>query len=46
MMTETKERRLPVGIQSFVEIRKKNYLYADKTGLVWDLSTKATNTIF
>lgn len=28
-------RRLPVGIQSFVEIRTKNYVYVDKTDIVW-----------
>ncbi len=46
MMTETKERRLPVGIQSFVEIRKKNYLYVDKTGLVWELVNKGNKYNF
>ena len=38
MMTETSERRLPVGIQSFEKIRKENYLYVDKTDLVWSLA--------
>ena len=38
MMTETSERRLPVGIQSFEKIRKENYLYVDKTDLVWKLA--------
>ena len=37
-MTETSERRLPVGIQSFEKIRKENYLYVDKTDLVWSLA--------
>ena len=37
-MTETSERRLPVGIQSFEEIRKEKYLYVDKTDLVWNLA--------
>lgn len=36
----TTERRLPVGIQSFSEIREKNYLYVDKTDLVWHLANK------
>ena len=40
MMTETSERRLPVGIQSFEEIRKEKYLYVDKTDLVWNLANK------
>ena len=38
MMAETSERRLPVGIQSFEEIRKEKYLYVDKTDLVWNLA--------
>ena len=40
MMAETSERRLPVGIQSFKEIRKENYLYVDKTDLIWNLANK------
>ena len=39
-MVYTKDRRLPVGIQSFSEIRKKGYLYVDKTDLVWTLANK------
>ena len=35
-MTEQK-RILPVGIQSFVEIRRNGYLYVDKTDMVWQL---------
>ncbi len=38
MMTETRKRRLPVGIQSFEKIRKEKYLYVDKTDLVWKLA--------
>ena len=38
MMTETNNRRLPVGIQSFSEIRKGKYLYVDKTDLIWNLA--------
>ena len=37
-MTETSERRLPVGIQSFEKIREEKYLYVDKTDLVWSLA--------
>ena len=40
MMTEMSERRLPVGIQSFEEIRKEKYLYVDKTDIVWYLVNK------
>ena len=39
-MTEMSERRLPVGIQSFEEIRKEKYLYVDKTDIVWYLANK------
>lgn len=28
-------RKLPIGIQTFAEIREENYLYVDKTALVW-----------
>lgn len=30
-------RKLPAGIQSFVKIREENYLYVDKTDIVWQL---------
>ena len=30
-------RKLPVGIQSFVEIRRCGYLYVDKTEIMWKL---------
>ena len=38
-------RRYPVGIQTFSEIREGNYLYIDKTDLVWKL-TNAAKYIF
>ena len=28
-------RKLPIGIQTFEGIRKDNYLYVDKTALIW-----------
>ena len=34
-MVETNDRKLPVGIQSFEEIRKGGYLYVDKTDIIW-----------
>ena len=37
-MTETRNRRLPVGIQSFEKIRKDGYLYVDKTDIIWRLA--------
>ena len=39
-MVETNDRRLPVGIQSFEEIRKNGYLYVDKTNIIWQLANK------
>ncbi len=36
-MTDIDYRRLPVGIQSFTEIRREGYLYVDKTDVVWNL---------
>ena len=39
-MVETNDRRLPVGIQSFEEIRKEGYLYVDKTDIIWQLAQK------
>ena len=39
-MAETRNRRLPVGIQSFEKIREDGYLYVDKTDIVWELTNK------
>ncbi len=39
-MAETRNRRLPVGIQSFEEIRKGECLYVDKTDIVWQLANR------
>ena len=39
-MAELKDRILPVGIQSFEEIRKKGYLYVDKTDSIWQLANR------
>lgn len=39
-MEQTK--RYPVGIQTFSRIIKENYLYVDKTDLVWELAHHAT----
>ena len=30
-------RKYPVGIQTFSEIRKGNYVYIDKTDLIWKM---------
>ncbi|HRM86657.1 MAG TPA: AAA family ATPase [Prevotella sp.] len=39
-MIETNDRKLPVGIQSFEEIRKGGYLYVDKTDIIWQLANR------
>ena len=39
-MGEINNRRLPAGIQSFIEIRKDGYVYVDKTDLVWQIVNK------
>ena len=36
-MTQSNERRLPVGIQTFKEIRERNFLYVDKSDMAWRL---------
>ena len=38
IMVEINDRRLPVGIQSFEEIRKQGCLYVDKTDIIWQLA--------
>lgn len=32
-------RKLPIGIQTFSEIRERNFLYVDKTRLIYELAT-------
>ena len=36
-MTDNSNRKLPVGIQSFKKIREDNYLYVDKSDIIWKL---------
>lgn len=36
-MTDNRYRRLPVGIQSFKVTREENYLYVDKSDIVWNM---------
>ena len=31
-------RKLPIGIQTFEDIRRDNYLYVDKTAFVWRIA--------
>ena len=40
IMVEIKDRKLPVGIQSFEKIRKDGYLYVDKTDIIWQLANR------
>ena len=40
IMVEIKDRKLPVGIQSFEKIRKEGYLYVDKTDIIWQLANR------
>ena len=40
IMIETNDRILPVGIQSFEEIRKQGCLYVDKTDIIWQLANR------
>ena len=37
-MADINNRKLPAGIQSFKVIRRENYLYVDKTDIVWRLA--------
>lgn len=32
-------RKLPIGIQTFEELRREQYVYVDKTQYVWNLAT-------
>lgn len=38
---ETVERRYPVGIQTFERLRQENYVYIDKTDLVWKMTRES-----
>ena len=35
---EMNARKYPVGIQTFSEVRKGNYIYIDKTDLMWEMT--------
>ena len=39
-MANNEYRKLPTGIQSFNKIREENYLYVDKTDIIWKLANK------
>lgn len=34
-MQEFPARRYPIGIQTFSEIQRSNYVYIDKTDMMW-----------
>ena len=34
-------RKLPIGIQTFEKIRQGEFLYVDKTALVWNIAMKS-----
>lgn len=38
MTTDDLSRKLPIGIQTFSDIRTNGYLYVDKTALVWKMA--------
>lgn len=42
-MKNQKLKKLPIGIQTFSEIRdtKENYLYIDKTKMAWELINRS-----
>ena len=40
IMVEINDRKLPVGIQSFEEIREQGCLYVDKTDIIWQLANR------
>lgn len=45
--TDMMQRRFyPVGIQTFSEIREKNYLYIDKTGYVYRMTNSNSKYVF
>ncbi len=41
-MADIKKRKLPVGIQSFKDIREEGYLYVDKSDIIWNLVNNGT----
>lgn len=35
-------RKLPIGIQSFEDLQRGDYLYVDKTEYIWNLVNEST----
>ena len=46
IMTPTKRRRYPVGIQTFWRIIREGYVYVDKTDLVWQMANEDNPFLF
>ena len=40
------QRYYPIGIQTFSEIRKENYMYVDKTGYVYQMTHRGLKYVF
>ena len=45
-MTMAQARKYPIGIQTFSEIRERNYLYIDKTQYLVDFIDKGYKYVF
>jgi hypothetical protein len=39
-MAVASSRKMPIGIQDFEDLRRKGFVYVDKTGYVWKLATE------
>ena len=35
-------RKLPIGIQTFEKLREENYLYVDKTAMLYKIASNST----
>ena len=45
-MNTTEQRKYPIGIQTFSEIREKNYLYIDKTEWIYRMAHADSKYMF
>ena len=43
---QQQQRRYPIGIQTFSEIREKNYIYVDKTEYVYRMANGVAKYMF
>ena len=37
-------RKLPIGIQTFEKLREENYLYVDKTAMVYKIASNSNTS--